>query len=525
MKVKITIGLFIFLMGALFAQPNSTADFNYRGVSMGGAEAALDGEGSYLDIYDISNGENPAASHFNEAYTLSPDRIDKIGGADRFAFDIGFRSLEYPGPTEDGEDKSWYWIDGIGRIMVDKGFNENFSARFQFNGGYNTMRNSYWGLKYRHNYTAAVPDWSNIGIRASTRGAACFLPLGEFYLNYHTPFGLSLGAGGGYGFSEFEDLYYYTGGWRTDSKGNVTSHRIKMGGRFALPGFEQFGAVGVNYGVRGGKVNNEDGDDYAMFDASDNITGIQAEFGFPGFVRGAFGYDMMNMEEDFYSSASDEEPSTGEDEISRTAFGIQVFGDEVKVPITLGLKTETYSAEGRSIESGTVTDENGLTVSETRMGISSEPVEGWTITAEYKKGADKLDGYLSSEEEAQVDWNSVGGGMEIYVVPEFGIRFGFENFSYEPDSAYSDQFGSFDPYYGGEGDYVYPFYSPAYRYAIVPVPTKGNAFSWGLSFRLDDQRLNLEVSGRHVLATEPQVYRDNAGTQHEGYIGLTYYLK
>ncbi len=515
------------VVGAIFAQPSNTAEFNHRGVAIAGCEAAIDGEGSFLDIFDFSNGENPAASHFNEAYRLRADRIDKIGGADRFAFDIGFRTLEYPGPTEDGEKRSWYWIDGIGRIMVDKGFGESFSTRFQFNGGYNTMRNSFWGLRYRHNYTAAVPDWSNISKRASTTGAAALLPLGEFYFNYHSPFGLSVGAGGGYGFSEFEDLYY-SRGWHTLSKGNVTSYAVKMGGRFAVPEFEQYGAIGVSYGIKGGKVRNEDGDDYDMFDTGDDIIGFQAEFGYPGYVRGAFGYDKSALNEDFFTSATDTIAETSEDEVARTSFGVQVYGDEFRVPVTLGFRTESYATEGRSINASTVTNENKLSWGDTRIGLSAEPIEGWTIAAEYKKGYNKIESgssLISTNQDAQVDLSAIAGGMEIYVVPEFGIRFGFENFSLEPDSIYKSEFGSFDVYYGGEGDYVAPYFTPSSRYGLVPVQTRGNALSWGFVFRLDDQRLILELSGRHVLASEPQVYRDNAGTLHEGYVGLTYYLK
>lgn len=527
MRKMWTFLLLIVCAGMILAQPDGTAEFNHRGLSMGGCEAAIAGEGSYLDIFDISDGDNPAAAHFNEAYTLIPERIDKIGGADRFAFDVGFRSLEYPGPPADNGDKrSWYWIDGIGRILVEKGFSDNFSTRFQFRGGYDTMRKNYWG-EYRHNYTAGLPDWSDIRYRSSTTGAASILPIGEMYLNYHSPFGLSVGAGGGYGFSEFEDIYYYHSGWHTTAKGRVSSYRVKFGARFAMPGFEQFGAVGLNYGIKGGTATDEEGEDYDMYTNSDNTVGFQAQAGMPGFFRAALGYDISNLSEDYFVSAEDEEADVAEDEISRVAFGIQAYGNGFNVPITVGIKTESHSAEGQVFDSDTVIDETKLTRSDTRIGLSSEPINGWTITAEYKMGADKLEQIstlLTEDSDAQVDWSAIAGGMEIYVVEEFGIRFGFENFSYEPDSAYVAAIGEFD-YSGGEGEFVLPIYMPTNRYGAVPVQTKGNAITWGLVFRLDDKRLFLELSGRHVLADEPQVYDDIPGNGHEASLGLTYYLK
>jgi len=513
-RIALPIVILFLLVASMFAQPEGTAGYNFRGIGMAGCGATIDGEGNVLDIFDISGEENPAASHFNEGYGLPAERIDKIGGADKFSFGVAFGTLEYPGPTVKDEDHSWYWIDGVGRILVEKGFSESFSTRFQFRGGYDTMRKTFGYGEYIHEYSASTPDWDNIIYRVNTVGAAEILPLGEVYFTYHSLFGLSVGAGGGYCFSEFEDRY-------SNTSGNVTGYRAKFGGRFAVPDFEDFGAIGLNYNIGGGTVANEENQDYDMFNSNDSRLGLQAEFGLPNYVRGAVGYDIIGYDEDFYVSANDDSADSDRDDVSRVAFGLKVFGKEIGAPLTLGIKTGSYSTVGQEEEGDF---EPKLKSSNMGAGLSAEPLQGWTIATEYKTGKAVFE--PDDGEEYEVDNSGIAAAMELFVVPEFGIRVGFETINYEPDSAYRAEYQGFD-YLGGEGDAVLPYYSYStmFRFGAVPLQTKGNALSWGLAFRLDDQRLQLDISGRHVLASEPQVYNDETGNRHEGYIGLTYYLK
>ena len=285
-----------------------------------------------------------------------------------------------------------------------------------------------------------------------------------------------------------------------------------------MPGFEDFGAVGLNYNIAGGTVANEEDKDYDMYVSKDSRLGLQAEFGLPNYVRGAVGYDVIGYDEDYFSSANDDSADVDHDDVSRVAFGLKVFGKEIGAPLTLGIRTESYSTIGQE-EDGDF--EPTLNASSMGIGLSAEPMEGWTIATEYKTGKVVLE--PDEDDEYEVDNSGIAVGMELFVVPEFGISVGFETINYEPDSAYQDAFGGFN-YYGGEGDYVAPYYSAMGRFGAVPVQTKGNAISWGLMFRLDDQRLQLDITGRHVLASEPQVYNDETGNRHEGYIGLTYFL-
>ncbi len=520
MKLVATLGIILLFSSLVLAQPEQTIEFNYRGIALAGCDATIDGEGNILDIFDISNQENPAASHFNEGYGLPEERIDKIGGADKFSFGAAVKTLKYPGPPADnGDDRNWYWLDGVARILVEKGFNEFFSTRFQFRGGYNTMRMSY-ASEYRHNYTASTLDWANIVHRVNTSGAAAILPIGEVYFTYHSPFGLSVGAGGGYGFNEFEDMYY-SGGWNVTTQGKVTGYQAKFGGRFVVPNYEDYGGVGLNYNIGGGTVANEEGNDYDMFVSNDSRLGLQAEFGYPGYVRGAVGYDIIGYEEDYLTSASDDSADVFNDDVSRMVFGLKVFGHEIGAPLTLGIRTESYNTVGVEDEGEY---EPNLKSSNFGVGLSAEPVTGWTITTEYKTGKTIYEPL--EEDEFEVDNSGFAVGMELFFIPEMGIRVGFETIDFEPDSAYRANYGGFD-YYGGEGDMIVPYYSTmtVSRFGVVPVQTKGNALSWGLAFRLDDDRLQLDLSGRHILASEPQVYNDETGDRHEGYLGLTYYLK
>ena len=71
MRIFFITVLVAFSVGSIIlAQPRETADFNHRGEAMAGCDATIDGEGNALDIYDISDGNNPAASHHNEGYGL-----------------------------------------------------------------------------------------------------------------------------------------------------------------------------------------------------------------------------------------------------------------------------------------------------------------------------------------------------------------------------------------------------------------------------------------------------------------------
>ena len=77
MRIFFITVLVAFSVGSIIlAQPRETADFNHRGEAMAGCDATIDGEGNALDIYDISDGNNPAASHHNEGYGIFGGRID-----------------------------------------------------------------------------------------------------------------------------------------------------------------------------------------------------------------------------------------------------------------------------------------------------------------------------------------------------------------------------------------------------------------------------------------------------------------
>jgi len=519
MRIFFITVLVAFSVGSIIlAQPRETADFNHRGEAMAGCDATIDGEGNALDIYDISDGNNPAASHHNEGYGLFGGRIDKLGGADRFSLDLAFRALEYPGPPADnGDDRSWYWIDGIGRIMVDKCVSDNFSMRFNFRGGYDTMRKSFWG-EYRHNYSAAVLDWTSIGDRAITTGATAALPIGEFYGTFHAPFGLSIGAGGGYGFSEFEDLYYYSG-WRTLTKGNMTSYRGKFGLRYAYPDYAKYGAVGMHYNLAGGTLANEEGNDYNMAETNDNRFGFQAEAAYPGYLRGAFGYESAKYSQDDYEDDKDEDPTESEDKVSTIAFKAQAYGDEIGAPLRLGFRYKSVVTEGET-DSGTDTDNFDISKTDMGVGLSGSPIEGMTFAAEYKIGSNSFVTYDGSNESEGTDkWSGFAFATEIYPIREFGFRVGFEQFEHEPDSTYTAFFGSLP-----EGDGVYPFYMPAFRFGVVPDVTKGSILSGGFVLCLDDDRLQVELTGKYCFASEPQIYKDEDGNRYEGYFGMTYFL-
>ena len=515
MKLYIPVfSLALFMAISAFAQPASTASFGHRLDAMGGCYSVIEGEGNAVDIYDISSGENPAASHSNEARGIPIEWLDKIGGADRYSMDVSFRNLEYRGPDDNnGEKRSWYWVDGVSRIMVEKGFESRFSMRMGFNGGYETIRKSWqdgyapWPNELRHNYSASTFDWSDLHVRAATSGASAMVPLGEFYGTYHFPFGLSLGAGGGYGFSEFEDLSYYSG-WQTMLKGNVGSYRAKFGARYAYPDLSDYFAVGLNYNIAGGKVNNEKDDDYTVYDDDDSHLGLQAEFGYPDYFEGAFGYESAKLAEKRFQSATDTSADEATDDVTSTRFKLHFTGDGINIPIVIGLDMKNWSTAGENASENIDRDE-GVTA----FGISSEPVADMLIfAAQYEIGQQN---YSSSADTAQLDFSRISFGTEIYPVREFGVRLGFEIVDFQPDDAY-------ESLYRG---YIMPYVGPVTRLNFVPDIEKGNALTGGFVLRIADERLILEFSGRHYFADEPTVYKENAANRDEGFFGLTYYLK
>ncbi|MCK5833438.1 hypothetical protein KAH81_07195 [bacterium] len=507
---------FILVASILFGQPNSSADFGHRTNAMGGIYSVLDGEGNAIDIFDVSNGTNFSASHFNEGLNVPIEWQQKYGGADRYAMDVAFRNLEYRGPDDDhGNKRSWYWVDGVSRIMVDKGFENGFSMRINFNGGYQTIRKSWqdgyapWPNEIRHSYSAATLNWDDIAKRATTTGAGSIDPLGEFYASYHIPIGLSLSFGGGYSFTEFEDMYY-ANGWKTSLKGNVAANRLLFGARWTYPDFSDYFALGLNYGIINGKVNNEKDEDYLAYEDSDNLFGFQAEFGYPEYLKGALGYQHKAMEEDYYTSDSDTLADESKDDYSSVDFRLRILGDGLDVPVVLGVDLANWKTNGES-------DNVELEIAEntTAFGISTEPVEDMLtfaaqyemMTRDYRSLTDDVEGSLES--------SRISFGTEVYPTHVFGVRLGFEILEVIPDSSYDDIF------YG----YIFPYVGPYGRFHFVPDIEKGNAITGGFVFRLDDDRFLIELSARHYFADEPEIYKENGPNCDEAYFGLTYYLK
>ncbi len=501
---------------AVIAQPSNSATFGHRIDAMGSIQSVIDGEGNAIDLYDISGGANPAASHFNEAYAVPLEWQHWTGGVDKYAMDFSFKTIEYPGPIgSDNEKRSWYWIDGVSRILVDKGFENGFSMRINFNGGYQTLRKS-WQDGYaplpneiRHNYAAATLDWDEISRRAVTTGAASITPIGEFYGSFHTKFGLSLGAGGGYGFSEFEDMYFASG-WKTSMKGYVAAHRISLGARYTYPDLSDYFAVGFNYGISGGSVNNEKDDDYEAYVGDDNSLGFQAEFGYPKFVRGAVGFGSKTMNEDYFSSATDTIADSFEDKLSSVDFKLKLTGEGLKVPVNVGIDMSNWSTSGENTASEIEIDGSSVA-----FGISTVPVaEMLTFAAQYELGENNYES-VTAGSSASMESNRISFGTEIYPVREFGVRLGFEIFERVPDSDYESLFGG----------YVLPYIGPLGRLDFVPEIEKGNALTGGLALRLDEGRLLIEISGKHYFTSDPQIYKDNSANSDEAFFGLTYYLK
>jgi len=526
MKLNNLLFQFIIILIAIsftaFAQPASTASFGNRLDAMAGMQSVIDGEGNAIDIFDISDGENPAASHHNEADGVPVEWLDKIGGADRYAMDVSFKTLEYPGPNDNnGEKRSWYWVDGVARMMVEKGFSSNFSMRIKFNGGYQTLRKSWqdgwapWPNEVRHNYSAATLDWDDLHVRGMTAGAASVEPIGEFYGTYHFPFGLSIGAGGGYAFSEFEDLSYY-GGWQTTMKGNVTAYRAKFGARYTYPDYSDYFALGLSYGISGGKVDNEKDDDYTAYEDDDSRLGLQAEFGYPEYFSGAIGYESRSLAEDFYTDATDTVADESTDDVSLLKFKAHFLGDGINIPITIGFDIDNWSTDGES-ESNKVK----ITENITAFGIASEPVKDMlTFGAQYEMGK-RLYEEFDPANESQLDFNRISFGTEVYPVREFGVRLGFEIFEYT-----TDFYSYIIPYVGSiNRGYIIPSLGSIDRLHFVPDIEKGNALTGGFVIRLDEDRLLIELSARHYFADEPEIYKDNGPNRDEGFVGLTYYLK
>ncbi|GEM_PF-1993807 len=507
----------------LLAQPSETTNFNLRSVALGGCDATLDGEGNAPDVYDLSGEENPAASHHNEGYGLPPEWIDKIGGADRISLDQAYRSLTYSGPPSGDENQNWYWIDGFARLLVEKGVTEWFSMKFIFRGGYTTMRKS-WATtnapypRYRHNYEIWTIDWSDVNMRAATTGATETLPLGEMYMTYHSPVGLSLGAGGGYVFNEFED--WACCGWRIIRKGKITGHELKFGARYTYPDYAEYGALGLNYGMEKGELVDEEDEDYTMYESDESRFGFQAEFGYPEYFRGAFGYESVKWGEEVLTSATDNTPDDLQDNLSRTRFRLKAFGDGLEVPVTLGFRYEKAAVEGE-VEDRTNSDVE-VNKSDIGFGLSAEPFEGVTFAAEYKTATSSYE-YKALEKTGTVKQNGFAVATEVYPAHQFGIRFGFENVSLDPDDDYTYLFGDYVMPYHYTSRYSY--YSPVQRYGYVPEIERGNALSGGFVFRLEEDRLNIEISGRYFLTSEPQIYDNKNGKRHEGYIGVTYFLR
>ena len=95
--------------------------------------------------------------------------------------------------------------------------------------------------------------------------------------------------------------------------------------------------------------------------------------------------------------------------------------------------------------------------------------------------------------------------------------------SHEPDDGYKAMFG----------DYISPFAGPGLRYGssfykniygTVPEIEKGTAITGGVVLELDDDRLLLELSGRHFFSDTPEIYNEEEGRREEAYLGFTYYL-
>ncbi|HHS50325.1 MAG TPA: hypothetical protein ENN07_04340 [candidate division Zixibacteria bacterium] len=491
---------------SMMAQPSQAPSFNHRLEAMGATQSVIDGDGYAVDIYDISGGTNPSASHFNQGHAVPPEWQLWTGGANKFAFDVSFKTLKYPGPTDDGEVQNWYWVDGVSRILVDMGFESGFSMRIKFNGGYQTMRKSWLSGFFGNEYTAATLDWGDIASRAATSGASSLTPLGEFYLAYHTPFGFSVGAGGGYGFSEANHWSYPRS--HTTKKNTVNSYRANFGARYTYPDFDEYFAVGLNFGISGGKVNNET-DDYTSYDNSDNLFGIQAEFGYPEFVRGAFGWRTKTMNEESYPFATATDPNETTDKLSGIDLKMRLMGEGVNVPITLGLDLSNWSTDG---DDGT--NELIHTNSTTAFGISAEPVKDiLTFSAQMETGKIEYD-TTTLDTRASVEMRRISLGTEVYPSREFGIRMGFEILERTPDDDYSSML-----------PWVLPYLGPITRFNYVPELEKANAITGGFVLRLDDDRLLVELSAKHYFTSKPEVYRSNSGSREEAYFGFTYYLK
>jgi len=519
--------ILITVLVVVYAQPHSTEDFAHGLLATGDCNAVFSDEGNAIDIFDISGQENPAASHFNEAYNLNPDRIDKIGGADKFSMDISFSTLEYPGPEIDGEKRSWYWVDGISRIMVEKGVSDNFSMRFLFRGGYNTMRKSWqdgyapWPSEYRHNYQASVIDWSSVRYRASTTGAGAIMPLGEMYATYHSPFGLSIGAGGGYGFSEYEDLYY-SSGWHTVSEGPATTYDVKFGARYN-PVNNKYLSLGLNYTIKGGTIVNEEDDDYDMYLTDDNSFGFQIEAKYPQYARAAIGYKTVNFSEEYLQNANDEEADIFEDKMNRFDLAVKLTADQFGIPLDFAVRYNSTKSENEE-DPGLLYTYFGdnIEIAENNMaiGLSAKPFKGFQFGGEYNSGSYIFEISQDSVEdisEGNDDYSGFTFGLEVFPVEEFGVRVGFENYQHETDSTYEEQ-----AYNSG---YILPFGTPVVRYGLVPDIEDGLALSTGFILSLDDHRLQIELSGKYHFASDPEIYKENEANRYEGSLGLTYYLK
>lgn len=502
----------------IFAQPISTADFNHRSSAMGGCDVSIIGEGNFPDIFDISDGNNPSASHFSRLSVMPVEMIDKIGGIDKFNLDLSFRTLEYPGPRVNDEDRSWYWVEGISRILIEKGVTNSFSVRFLANGGYSTIRKSWQdyfapGIEYRHNYSASLPNWSSLRNRAVTMGGTAMVPLSEFYLAYHSFFGLSLSGGGGFSFSEYEDMSYDYG-WQTNSKGSILAYKTRFGGRYVHPDYPDYAGIGLSFGMDGGKVMNEKDEDYDMFKSSEPLYGIQAELGYPRFFKGAIGYEAKNIGEKFYSTAGDTTPLKNRDKITSIAINARATGDGIEIPVAVGFKMKNIATKG-TIESDPVLPKESLRNNDIGVGISVYPLVGLTFAGEYENSNWSYEKEDEDPKKTVLKTTKLRGGIEVFPVSEFGIRLGFENFNNEPDSMYKVNFGN----------YIHSFIDPSSRYDYVPEIEKGNVLTGGFVLRLDDERLLIELSAKHYFSGGPEVYNNEKGNRNEGHFGMTYYLK
>jgi hypothetical protein len=332
------------------------------------------------------------------------------------------------------------------------------------------------------------------------------LPIGEAYLAYHTYFGLSLGLGGGAGFCDYEDLNLASG-WDIYAKGNSTTYRVKAGARYTFPGYEDFGAIGMNLDLGFGKTTDNLDAAYDAVKSNDPRFGFQAEFGYPRYLKGAIGYEIATMNEEFYWSENDTSPDKNKDKFDKISLKTNLLGDGLNVPVMLGFRFTNTSTAGTFGENEPV----NLTISDLGIGISSVPVEWLTISAEYNKS----NWEIKSDSTYTIPKTGFSLGLEVYPVHEFGIRAGFESFDFEPDPS---------------SEFVFPLEGfPAMRYGYygttVPDISSGKILSGGIDLRLDDSRMNVEITVRNYFADKPEIYNNETGNRTEGFFGISYLLR